>query len=205
MDKLVPGSFRQRLIGANPVPYDETLQYRRFMGYFVPVCIAAPIVLTYAIHYTSIVEMDLRPLVKSLFPPIRARLDFLSVHDLFSAKSYAITFLIFIILALPIFCVHAAFYWRTVIAARCFRRVSSLTFFVLAYMVCIAGVLFSLVFLYVPQAFEPDRQGFARIMFWPLFPALSLSILVFCTSVTLSLAVGIFKFTHQIGAQNGRS
>jgi hypothetical protein len=205
MDKMVTGSLRQRLIDANPMPYDETSQYRRFMGYFVPICIIVPIVLAYAVHYTSIVKMDLRPIVKSLFPPVRARLDFLSAQDLFSANSYAITFLIFIILALPIFCVHAVFYWRTVIAARYYRKVSKLTLLVMAYAICIAGTLFSILFLYVPQAFEPGRPGFARIIFWPLFPALSLSLLIFCTSVTLSLSVAIFKFTHQIGSQNGRT
>ncbi|WP_321446549.1 hypothetical protein [uncultured Cohaesibacter sp.] len=164
-------SMKEWLKEANPIPYDETEEYKRFNDVFgwieVSIMIFSPYILL--LIYGENIE-QITSYIRDNFSLFQDRVEFLKTYDNYSAISYSATILTSLLFMPIMLTIRVVGYWKTVVAKRRCKGLNSKTpFFLLCFTTLFLWVA-EIAFLEVPQNFDPRWPGNTRWFFWPLYP-----------------------------------
>lgn len=192
--------FKKDLTAASPAPYNETLEYKKFMDVFVLAAMAVTVVVSYFLYFTPIPRTPgAEDLVLRLLPASESRVSFFGLADENSKISYLATVLSCGFACPILFVVQGIAYWKTVICKGVCVRVSKMS----AVLVGIGTVwMFFLIyaaFFFTPYSFHPGRPGMFGVMFWPVFPLLGSSAAALVTNFLFANVVWALKAIFQPG------
>ena len=193
----MPSNFetlKKEVRAAAPAPYDETEGYATFSQALFIAAVAVAIALAYTLSYMLfLASSECLAWLSDAMPFSRDRLNFLAQLDERSAVSYLATVLSGFLLVPVILCANGVGYWKTVVAGRRCKRVTSLSLASAGPALLVFGVVFWIAFVFVPSGIDPRYPGNVRWFFWPIFPALGGLVLALLPSVLFQVCVLALK------------
>lgn len=196
--------FSAWMRSAAPAPFDETEEYRRFTAKLVIISTIVMFAAAYIFSFFAIAEGASVGFAEN-FSILSNRLQFLRMNDHDSYVSFSATLLSSSILVPIVLAVWVLGYWKTVAAQKKCRPASIDTFFALIFYILFGSFMIFIAYIFVPANFDPRWPGNARIIFWPIFPAINFMGVWSFLIVIFSLIVSVYKFTVLRGGYLGGS
>lgn len=196
--------FKEKTRGTAPAPHDETPSYKRFSAIFSPLSFVITILLSYLLAAAFARDHQSESdFLQNWLPIVKPRIDFLRSHGIYSESGYIATVLCAIFAIPAIILVNSFFYWNLVLRPGLRRGINANTFYSVLFSTSVMILLFWVVFISVPENYDPHRPGFAAAFFWPIFPtfgAVSICLLAF---IIFSALVYFFKVVVKEDNSNG--
>ena len=205
MDRVIATvPFMDRLLAAAPAPYNETVEYNRFINICITCCILSIIVLCYMSCLFSFFGEGGVLWVSKNLPIFKPRISFLSIVDQRSYLAFGETVLICLI-CLPIMVfIWLVGYWKTVIYPKKCRSLCFESIYVVLLVTFFYGLAANVVFVDVPYALDekPSRKG-RLLLFWPTFPFYFALGTCMLAGSLFSILVALIKVVMAMRGSNG--
>lgn len=188
--------FIARLREAAPARRNETEAYEKFNYHYSWI---APLLMVAIAYAASMLDADFllskESFIRSLLPFLEGRMDFLKVQDERSLLAYIAT-VYSAIFTIPIFTlIWLLGYWRTVISKRAHVGLVPDAVISLMFFFGVTAIFVTISFVHVPETYDPRWPGFARILFWPIFPVFGTFFVFMISASIFLLAVFLLKST----------
>ena len=181
--------FIARMKEAAPARRNETEAYEKFNYHYSWI---APLLMVAIAYATFMLNADFllskESFIRSLFPFLEGRMDFLKAQDERSLLAYTAT-VYSAVFTIPICTLIWLFgYWLTVISKRAHMGLVPDSIISVGYLVVVSVAFLAIAFVHVPETYDSRWPGMARILFWPVFPAFG-TFLTFMASASLFVLI----------------
>jgi hypothetical protein len=185
----------------SPTPRNECPQFDAFRDRFSLITLFLNIFISYLSSVLIIVPTETH---SSSISFVANRMDFLREQDMNSLRVFLATLYSGFVLLPFVIILWGVGYWKTVIRLGKAKPVNSDTIVVMIFQITVAVAAFYIAFLSVPGVYDARWPGRARILFWPIFPAIGAMVFWLATILLFSAIVGALKFVFIPEGQNGR-
>lgn len=196
--------FALRLRSAYPAPHEETNEYQKFSSTASIVSLLVLNFFSYSLYFSGLLSTEGVAEIARHLPILEARVQFLKEFDQKSLVALGATVLTCVAGAPVLVFVWLVGYWRTVVSKGSCREITIESLAPIAFLAAVSLLGLFIVFLHIPEFYDPRRPGMTRILFFPIFPFLGSFVGYILSQVFFSLMVAALKATLQIRGKNGK-